>query len=647
MSRFQAHVRLCSIVVLAALAACSKTGSPPGGFGVNVTVDATKVSAADRAKVMSGTLRVASDKAGAPVVTRTLDLHGPIQGGTVRFHYTPGADVAAGEGLTFGLDATGASADDIIASGSSMKAVLVAATAVSATIVLEGSGDGGVTGDGGGKGNGVACVTGAECSSTFCADGVCCNEKCDDVCVSCNQSAATKGMCTPYAAGMDPELECAAKIPTAPSDDAGAPVTDADIDAMADGDAAAPSVDAAASDASDDTASDAATINTPDGGFMTMPKTCGGTCSGARACNYPDGKTSCGTAFCNSNKEVASFVCDGNGGCAIGLSPCVAYACNDATGACRSACAAPAECLADKFCSGNDQCVDKKANGLTCTTKDECKSGYCSTGVCCNTDCGSPFSCNDPAGTPGQCKCPGVTCGAGVACQVYYQDADGDGFGNKSGVVGGTSVTAKAGCAGAAPPGYVADNTDCDDGDANVHPGQTAYFGAASIGIGTFDYNCDGAQQKETPEYPGGVCHFCGAVGSCTTYPATCASGATGSFQCPQESDYRIITKLSSESTSESIELIDRSFEAEAPIAVSGPIAARAAPGTGIQPVQPVIPIRPIYQCCGCGDSDKTGFVTTVRCGDSTQFVHTCGACNTSTGAAYGQTIASKQQRCH
>jgi hypothetical protein len=345
-------------------------------------------------------------------------------------------------------------------------------------------------------------------------------------------------------------------------------------------------------------------------------------------------------------------VCDGNGGCGISLAGCTDYACADNKGTCRTTCAAHSECLADDYCSGADNtCKKKKDNGLTCATGDECTSGNCSgsagASVCCNTACdGMGLSCVQ-TGHIGQCQCMGVTCAAGVACQVFYQDADHDTFGNATGTI--TAGTALAGCAGTPPTGFVADHTDCDDGDANAHPGQTAFFGTPSLGAHSFDYDCDKATTKETPEYPGGVCHFCGAVGSCTTYPATCASGATGSFQCPQESDYRIITKLSSESTSESIELIDRSFEAEAPIAVSGPIAARVAPGTGvqpIQPVQPVIPIRPIYQCCGCGAGDKTGFVTTVSCGDSTQYVHTCGGCNTSTGGAYGQTIANKQQRC-
>ncbi len=59
----------------------------------------------------------------------------------------------------------------------------------------------------------------------------------------------------------------------------------------------------------------------------------------------------------------------------------------------------------------------------------------------------------------------------------YYADADGDGFGNAAVVI--------SGC-GAAPPGYVTNNTDCNDNNANVNP---AHLEVYYNGI---DDNCDG-----------------------------------------------------------------------------------------------------------------------------------------------------------
>jgi hypothetical protein len=637
MSRLQTRLSIIFAVVL--LAACSKTGSPPNTFGVNLTVDGSAVSAADRAKITTGQLHALSDKTGAAVITRTVDgFASAIQGGVARFHYTPGADVAAGDTLTFELDGLDA-AGIIIASGTSPKITLTA-TAVPATIVLAGSSDGGVPpgdgggGDGNGKGNGTACLTGTECASTFCADGVCCNEKCDDVCVSCNGSPATKGTCTPYAAGTDPEMECAAKIDTTPTPDAGSDAmttgdgasSDAAAEAAASGDAAA-----ASSDASDGSAaaSDAELISEPDGGFMTTPTACAGTCGGARSCKYPDAKTTCGTPFCNTHKDVASFVCDSNGGCTIALGACTDYACDDATHACLTRCSAHSDCQLTDYCDGTTHtCVPKNDLGLACTADANCRSGNCAIptsatmGVCCNTACNTaPLSCNN-SGSVGQCKCAECTTGP---CQIFYPDTDGDGYGDVNATYGHGAV---AGCMNTPPAHFVADNTDCDDNNINAHPNQTGYFGTPRSN-GSFDYNCDGNGTSDfgTPEYPGVACRFCGAPGTCTTSPTLCSSGATESFQCPEENL-----------------LIERLAE---PISLGGsgalaPRLSSVTPVTPVEPVEPIVPVQPIGRyCCGCRTTDKTGFITAVPCG-AYNYVYTCGSC----GATAETKGAYTQQTC-
>ena len=63
--------------------------------------------------------------------------------------------------------------------------------------------------------------------------------------------------------------------------------------------------------------------------------------------------------------------------------------------------------------------------------------------------------------------------------QVYYRDADGDGFGNAT-----ASIT---GCGD--PAGYVSNGNDCDDTDATIHPG------AAERCDGK-DNNCDGGTDE-------------------------------------------------------------------------------------------------------------------------------------------------------
>lgn len=91
--------------------------------------------------------------------------------------------------------------------------------------------------------------------------------------------------------------------------------------------------------------------------------------------------------------------------------------------------------------------------------------------------------------------------------RTYYRDADGDGFGDA-----GDSVSA---CV--RPGGYVDNDEDCFDGNADAFPGQPSLF-YEDRGDGSFDYNCDGETNYEREE-----------VGSCpdtTTDPVT--PGTTG-----------------------------------------------------------------------------------------------------------------------
>jgi hypothetical protein len=84
------------------------------------------------------------------------------------------------------------------------------------------------------------------------------------------------------------------------------------------------------------------------------------------------------------------------------------------------------------------------------------------------------------------CQCLGT----GETALTWYRDADDDGYG-----VTGDAVL---GCD--KPSGYVAQSGDCMDTNAQVHPGQTAYF-PAHRGDGSFDYNCDG-QDDLNPNDP-------------------------------------------------------------------------------------------------------------------------------------------------
>jgi len=117
---------------------------------------------------------------------------------------------------------------------------------------------------------------------------------------------------------------------------------------------------------------------------------------------------------------------------------------------------------------------------------------------CDDNDAGSyPWATESCDGTDNDCD--GTTDEPdAVDASTWYGDGDGDGFGNA-----GLTQTA---CT--APSGYIGDDTDCDDGDAAIHPGATETCDgddndcdgliddddAGVVGAGTYyrDYDGDG-----------------------------------------------------------------------------------------------------------------------------------------------------------
>jgi hypothetical protein len=382
------------------------------------------------------------------------------------------------------------------------------------------------------------------------------------------------------------------------------PVPDAgvaDANALADtgtGEAAP----APATDAADGASPDAAgpTINFPDGGVTTDDTKCAGACNGARACAYPDKTVTCGTKFCNRTSEQARLVCDGTGHCSsVDLENCVNYACVGT--ACATTCSQVSDCLSTAYCNASGSspiCVPQLGNGVTCSLDNECQSGYCVGGVCCESACNIPGGTCTQAGAVGECKCS-VNCGDGGSCQLFYRDADGDGYGNYL-----STAQTQVGCSGSPPSGYVADHTDCNDNDPKVFPGQTAYFGSPSTGtpLSGWDYNCDGTIEKSVPEYPNAFCEFCGgtAPSACSQSDQCATSGTYAGFGC--SSHYRF------------------GF---------------------CNPLTHLCTVGGYY----CGYDNNSAFTATIACG-SYATETTCGTCSTANGSA-GSSTSSAQQQCH
>ncbi len=474
-----------------------------------------------------------------------------------------------------------------------------------------GGGDGAIVNPGG-KALGAMCTDKSECEMGNCTDGVCCESACDGVCEKCNLPA-TPGKCMPVPMNTDPDMECVA-VPIAAQADAGTDaaveagaIVDAAVEAAAD---AASPADGGAGGAVDGGLLDAAVAvadggqaglgyNPPDGGIMQTPGACAGTCNGQRACSYPDQTKTCGTQFCNTAAQHAGLACDGAGHCTLEFDQCKNYACEN--GACGSSCVGPADCLSTSFCNGSGVCQPKKDDSVTCSGANECQSGFCVPtavgNICCNTDCTKvPGGDCGKSGSAGQCQCA-TDCGDGGACQLFYRDADEDGFGNPA-----LSVV---GCSGAPPMGYVTDSTDCDDNNKNAHPGQQAYF-ATPRANNSYDYDCDGKEVGTNAVYTGASCGTCGGTG-CTQTTA-CASGSTAQ------------SYLNCTGFGVCYACIETLQVAEIK--------------TDLVPVNPVLPVESL-----CRGGATAGFTGTAGCGQQAAYTTCYTGCNGSVdyGDAYTQ----------
>ncbi len=176
---------------------------------------------------------------------------------------------------------------------------------------------------------GAPCQRADQCESGFCADGVCCNVACGGSCVSCNQPDRT-GECLPVPAGQkDPREGCRKE----PED------------------------------------------------------TCGGSgfCNGQGGCaKYAPG-TACGVSACTGPRTfVPAGECDGDGACIKGEPlECTPFTCEGGT--CRSSCVMDSDCVPPNVC-GQGRC-GLRGKGQACTAGDQCQSGFCVDGVCCDSAC--------------------------------------------------------------------------------------------------------------------------------------------------------------------------------------------------------------------------------------------------------------------
>lgn len=274
---------------------------------------------------------------------------------------------------------------------------------------------------------GARCRFGAECTSGFCADGVCCDSACDGVCRAC--TAAKKGTGADGVCGdVPPELDparCALFRGSPCKSDAqcgtGHCVDGVCCDSACDGQCEACDVDGSFGVCVPVSGAPhgARTACDPGGADACAAKVCDGTTRTSCA-GFVGPKVSCRPASCAAGVATLPAACDGSGACPKAVEkPCAPYVCaGDECG--KAPCKTDTECAADYRCAiaagaTQGECVvrtDNLCDGAhTVSARDgrttdcspyNCDVTGCKTSCATSADCVGGSVCDTTAGT-GKC----------------------------------------------------------------------------------------------------------------------------------------------------------------------------------------------------------------------------------------------------
>jgi hypothetical protein len=213
------------------------------------------------------------------------------------------------------------------------------------------------------KALGALCARAEECSSNFCAQGVCCNARCNGTCQACNL-AGSVGTCANVPAGRpDPQGGCADQGPASCGND--------------------------------------------------------GACNGSGACRRYAANTECAPARCTGGMRTAASTCNGTGTCRPGSTvACAPYVCNPANANCFNSCTGTGDapqCAPPNRCAGGK--CGRAGRGQQCDETVDCVVGLtCVEGVCCDRPCPAPCnSCKQPTSV-GTCTRVGCMPNTTQAC---------------------------------------------------------------------------------------------------------------------------------------------------------------------------------------------------------------------------------------
>jgi hypothetical protein len=165
----------------------------------------------------------------------------------------------------------------------------------------------------------------------------------------------------------------------------------------------------------------------------------GATCGAASECtsgNCVDGyccNTACGASCDACNLSGSLGTCTNLAAGSAGSPSCSPYVCSGASATCPISCTGDGNCTSGYYCSAS-VCVAKKSNGQTCSAANQCTSGNCVDGYCCNTACGASCDACNLSGSLGTCT--NVTAGSAgsPSCSPY--------------VCSGASATCPVSCTG-------------------------------------------------------------------------------------------------------------------------------------------------------------------------------------------------------
>ena len=277
-------------------------------------------------------------------------------------------------------------------------------------------------------------------------------------------------------------------------------------------------------------------------------KSCGvGACQGGiTACN--DAKDG---LVCPTEENVSGEVCDGvdndcDGQLDAADDQLQIIPCGNQKGVCDGAMQVANNCKSGSWVScGNDVYSShskayKAGSEKGCDAKDNNCNGLVDEGLSFDVDGDGHYkigSCLQPAddcddnnkniypGNVEQCdnidnNCDGSTDPNGSAgCNTYYKDADSDTWG-----------VAQSVCSCAKNSPFTATKSgDCYDSNNKAKPGQVSYYGS-NRGDGSFDYNCDNAQEKKWTKKSGNCAFFNDLCSGEEGYESVPACGKNGTW---------------------------------------------------------------------------------------------------------------------